>query len=525
MSSVKHTPPTENTWIELDGHSLILDDVESVALGRMQAKLADSAVDTVQHSSMILKQLADSHSPIYGVNTGFGIFADQRIEAEQSIDLSRNLILSHVVGTGPPFPEETVRAAMLIRANTLALGHSGVRPVIIETLLGMLNQHVTPYIPSQGSLGSSGDLAPLAHLALTLSAPPNDRDNFDGKAWLRGKLMSGAEAMKSAGLERPVLGPKEGLALTNGATFSAAILALACIHTERLLESAMIAASLSFEALMGVSSALDERLHAARPHRGQTSVAQRMRALLQGSTLTDRSDRIQDAYSLRCTPQIVGPVWDTLHYVHPIIHCEINSVTDNPILLDEQVISGGNFHGEPLGLSADYLKIALTVLGALSERRTYRLISKDTNAGLTPMLVAKKELAGLHSGLMMLQYTAASLALENKSFASPDSLHSLPTSAGQEDLNANSTTAARHLEQVITNTSKIIAVELIVAAQALELRLQQYPDAQLGLGTSLAYQWLRDRVAFCAKDRPLADEIENIAQALLKGAFIPEMGM
>jgi histidine ammonia-lyase len=507
--------------VSIDGFGLNLGQIEAVARHNVISELNHNARILIQDSANTILNLAKSDHPVYGVNTGFGIFASQRIAPEETVRLSRNLILSHAVGLGTPFAKDIVRAAMLIRANTLAHGHSGVRPQIIDILLEMLAKDVTPYIPSQGSLGASGDLAPLAHLASVFSAPlEDDPEDYSGQAWYEDQLMSGAEAMAAAGLTRIRLGPKEGLAITNGATFSTALLALACLDAERVVRSAEIAAALSLEALLGVSAAFDPRLHNARPHPGQLEVASRIRALTEESDLLDADQRVQDAYSLRCIPQILGPVWDTLSFVKMIVTTEINAATDNPLLFGEQAISGGNFHGEPIGLAADYLKLALSKVGSLSERRIFRLTAEHTNAGLPPMLVAHPDKAGIYSGLMMLQYTAASLTLENQALAAPDTLHSIPTSAGQEDLNPNATTAARHLTEVIDNLWKIVAIELIVAAQALDLRLQMMPQAKPGLGTVAAHQYIRKHVTFRAVDSPFTEDIEALTKILCTGDLI-----
>ncbi|HEY42485.1 MAG TPA: aromatic amino acid lyase [Anaerolineae bacterium] len=507
--------------ISIDGHSLTLNQIEAVARYNRNAELAPEARTLVQDSARTVLKLANSEQAIYGVNTGIGIFASQRIAPEETIRLSRNLILSHLVGLGAPFAKDIVRAAMLIRANNLAHGSSGVRPQLIDILLDMLAKDVTPYIPSRGSLGASGDLAPLAHLASVFSAPlDDDPEDYSGQAWSRDQLMSGAEAMAAAGLTRIQLGAKEGLAITNGATFSTALLALACIDAVHVLRCAEIAAALSLEALLGVSSAFDPRLHNARPHPGQVEVAFRIRELTKESDLLDADNRVQDAYSLRCIPQILGPVWDTLSFVKMVVTTEINSATDNPLIFGEQAFSGGNFHGEPIGLAADYLKLALSKVGSLSERRIFRLTAQHTSAGLPPMLVAQPEKAGIYTGLMMLQYTAASLTLENQALATPDTIHSIPTSAGQEDLNPNATTAARHLTEVIDNLWKIIAIELIVAAQALDLRLQSMPQAKPGVGTVAAHKYVRTHVPFRVKDSPFAEDIEALTKIISTGDLI-----
>jgi histidine ammonia-lyase len=380
---------TENsiTSVSLDGHSLNLAQVEAVARHDATVEFAQHAREQVQSSAITIRCLAESDTPVYGVNTGFGIFAYKRIDPTQSSKLSRNLILSHAVGLGDPYSADVVRAAMLIRANSLAHGHSGVRAEVIDTLIDMLNHGVCPSIPSQGSLGSSGDLAPLAHLGLVLSTSPEESEaEPSGHAWFKGQLMSGTAAMQAAGLSRLVLGPKEGLAITNGATFSAALLSLACLDAERLLLTAEIAASLALEALLGASAAFDQRLHAVRPHPGQVDVAKRLRMLLSGSTLLDVAGQVQDAYSLRCTPQIIGPAWDILAFAKKVASYELNSATDNPLLFGEEILTGGNFHGAVIGQAADYLKIALANVGSLSERRTFRLSAEHTSAGLPPML-------------------------------------------------------------------------------------------------------------------------------------------
>lgn len=507
--------------VSIDGQSLTLDQIEAVARNNINAELAPNARILVQNSASTILNMANSEHPVYGVNTGLGIFASQRIAPEATVRLSRNLILSHLVGVGAPFAKDIVRAAILIRANTFAHGHSGIRPQLIDTLLDMLKNDVTPFIPSRGSLGASGDLAPLAHLASVISAPlEEDPEDYSGKAWYRDRLMSGAEAMAAANLTRIKLGPKEGLAITNGATFSTALLALACIDAKRAMRCAEIAAALSLEALLGVSAAFDPRLHDARPHPGQVVVASRIRELTMGSNLIDSDNRVQDAYSLRCIPQILGPVWDTLSFVKMIVTTEINAATDNPLLFGEQAISGGNFHGEPIGLAADYLKIALSKVGSLSERRIFRLTAEHTSAGLSPMLVAQSDKVGIYSGLMMLQYTAASLTLENQALATPDTLHSIPTSAGQEDFNPNSTTAARHLTEMIENLWKIVAIELIVAAQALDLRFKSMPKAKPGVGTNAAYKYIRTHVPFREVDSPYAEDIEAVSRILSTGELI-----
>lgn len=507
--------------IQIDGNNLKLEDVISVARFGEKVKLAPAARQRMSQSRAWVEEIVASGRPVYGINTGFGIFADQRISSKDSRALSRNLILSHSVSTGQDLPGEVVRAAMLIRANTLSSGYSGVRPELVETLLEMLNRRVTPVIPSQGSLGSSGDLAPLSHMALVFTTDEADREEDSGWADYglpESKRMTGKAAMKAAGIERLILGAKEGLALTNGATFSAAIAALAVFDAENLLKTAEIALGMTLEALLGVSTAFDARLHTLRKHPGQMAVAARIRQLTRGSTLIDGGGRVQDAYSLRCGPQVQGAAWDTINYVREIILREINAVTDNPLLVGPgEAISGGNFHGEPIGLAMDFLSIVLSEVAAISERRIFRLTDGQLNAGLPPMLVDSFDDAGLNSGMMMAQYTAASLVLENQTLANPDSVHSLPTSAEQEDHNANSMTAARHTREIIENTAHVLAIEVYCAARGLDLRLRQLPEAKMGAGVSRAFRKVRDAVPYTAGDAWWGPEIEKVHKLLTTG--------
>lgn len=508
--------------LEIDGSHLTLRDVVNVARHGEQVRLSADAAQAVRACQQNLDRIVATDRPVYGINTGFGIFADQRIPRRDSATLSRNLILSHAVGTGPALPEEVVRAAMLVRANTLAKGYSGVRVEIVETLLAMLNAGVTPVVPSQGSLGSSGDLCPLSHLALVLTTGEDDLPEESGQAIYQGKLMDGYSAMRQAGLQRIRLGPKEGLALNNGATFSAAMAALAVYDALYLLDVADYALGMTLEAVMGCRAAFDPRLHIARGHPGQIRVAEHVLQIIEGSTLIDSSGRIQDAYSLRCAPQVMGAARDTLEFVRGVIEREINAATDNPLIFDDdEVLSGGNFHGEPVGMAMDYLSIAMCEVAAISERRTFRLTDAKLNAGLPQMLVDHPDAAGLNSGLMMPQYTAASLVLENQTLAGPDSVRSLPTSAEQEDHNANSMTAARHAREILMNTAHVLAIELYTAARALDLRLRERPQAQLGKGTAAVYRRLREEVPYQPGDAWWGPEIQRVHQMIERRAFGP----
>lgn len=504
--------------VSIDGHGLAINDLVQVARHQEFVEISKAGIENVQHSRSNLEAILKTDNPVYGINTGFGIFAEQRIPRKDSDKLSRNLILSHAVATGAALPEEVTRAAMLVRANTLVKGYSGVRQELVQTLVDMLNKGVTPVIPEQGSLGSSGDLSPLSHLALVFTTDADDRLEDSGWAKFNGNIMRGKDAMDAAGITRIVLGPKEGLATINGATFSAAIGALAVEDAHQLLIIANHALAMSLEAMMGCSSAYDPRLHRARGQRGQIHIADAVLQLIEGSTFVDGAHRVQDAYSLRCAPQVHGAAVDTLAFVESVIQAEINAATDNPLIFDPGIaISGGNFHGEPVGLVMDFLGIALAELGAISERRTFRLTDGNLNTNLPPMLVDCPEAAGLNSGLMMPQYTAASLVLENQTLAHPDSVHSLPTSGEQEDHNANAMTASRHARQIVSNVRHVLAIELYTAARAIDLRMRQNPGARLGIGTQKIYNKIRGAVPYQPGDALWGREIDAVRCLLESG--------
>ena len=504
--------------IKIDGASLSIEQVVAVASRNEAVELDPAAEKRIQESHGWVEEIVGGDKAVYGINTGFGIFADRQISPQDTAALGRNLILSHAVGTGADLPEEIVRGAMLIRANTLASGYSGARPIVVHTLLEMLNKGVTPVIPSQGSLGSSGDLAPLAHLCLVMTTDQDDREEDSGWAFYEGKKLSGQAAMQAAGIERLELGPKEGLALTNGATFSAAIAALNLHSAAILIDTVEVSLSMSLEALLGASAAFDERIHKVRHHPGQIKVAERVRQLTNGSTLLDAAGRVQDAYSLRCAPQVQGPARETLEYVWQIIEREINAVTDNPLLFGSgDSLSGGNFHGEPVGIAMDMLKVPMAEIGAIAERRIFHLTDGKMNSGLPPMLVDSPEAAGLHSGMMMPQYTAASLVLENQSLAVPDSIYSLPTSGGKEDHNANAMTATRRTRKLLKNLAHIIAIEAYTAARAIDLRLREKSEAILGTGVAKAHTKVREAVPYQGADAWWAPEIELVRKLVTKG--------
>jgi histidine ammonia-lyase len=509
--------------VVLDGSSLCIEDVIRAARGTAQIQVSPGALERVCVSREWIDAISEADNvTVYGVNTGFGSLAEVRIGRDAVAKLARNLILSHAVGVGRPLPEEAVRAAMLIRANTLAKGYSGIRPAILETLVEMLNCGVHPIVPEKGSVGASGDLAPLSHLALTLIG--------EGEAQYRGERLAGAEAMRRAGLELVVLAAKEGLALNNGTSVSAALGCLALADAENLVDHAEIALAMTLEAVGGASRAFDARLHRARNHRGQQVSAAHVRRLIAGSELVDSGRRVQDAYSLRCAPQVLGSVRDVLGFVRSTLEGEINAVTDNPLIFPDEpaankAFSGGNFHGEPLALSLDFLGIAVAEIGSIAERRVFRLLDAHLNGGLPAMLTHD---GGLQSGLMMTQYTAAALVSDNKTLAHPDSVDSIPTGANQEDHVSMSMNAARHACEIVWNTERIVAIEMLCAAQALDCRLDMTVDGlrgwgrrpEAGRGTEAAYRTLRQSgVEVLGEDRVLAPDIERIA-ALIHGRRI-----
>ena len=523
----------------LDGESLTIEEVVAVARHDAPVDLSGTALERVCRSREWVEAISrDGGTLVYGVNTGFGSLSEVRISPQDVADLTRNLILSHSVGVGPSLPEEVVRATMLIRANTLVKGYSGVRSQVLETLVEMLNRGVHPILPEKGSVGASGDLAPLSHLALVLMG--------EGEATFQGERLPGGQAMGRAGLTPVVLAEKEGLALNNGTSASAALACLALIDAENLVTHAEIALAMSLEAVQGTSRAFDLRLHRVRNHRGQQLSAANIRRLIAGSSLIDSTQRVQDAYSLRCGPQVLGAVRDTVAFVRCTVENEINAATDNPLIfLDEvspnKAFSGGNFHGEPLALAMDFLGIAVAEIGSIAERRAFRLLDGSLNSGLPPMLTAA---SGLQSGLMMTQYTAAALVSDNKTLAHPDSVDSIPTGANQEDHVSMSTNAARHAREIVWNTERIVAIEMLCAAQALDCRLtgvgqahaaerdgEQRPAAlsapahpadksepRLGRGTGVARRALRSAgIAALAQDRVLAPDIERVAQLIHAG--------
>jgi histidine ammonia-lyase len=504
--------------LTLSGKNLRVDDVVAVAKGR-PVVLDPSVLPGVLRSRAAVERFVAQGDIVYGITTGFGRFKDRLIDPDETRDLQRNLVRSHAVGVGPELEAEVVRGIMLVRANTLALGYSGVRPAIIELLLEMLNADVHPVIPSQGSLGASGDLAPLAHLALVMIG--------EGQANFQGERLTGTEAMDKAGLRPVELEAKEGLALLNGTAQMVATGALLVRRAINLALTADATAGLSLEALNGTDRAYDARVHAVRPHPRQIDCAAFLRRLLAGSQLLrgTRSLNVQDAYTLRCVPQVHGAVRDAIAYAQWVINIELNAVNDNPIIfVDEEtgeadVISAGNFHGEPVAIAMDYLTLALTELGNMSERRVARLVDADSNGGVLPMFLT--EHGGLESGFMMAQYTAAALASENKVLAHPASSDTIPSSANAEDHVSMGATAARQAGQVLAHVETIVAIELLCAAQGIDLRrrMTDKPQARIGQGTAVAYNLVRQRVPFLERDVVLSPLIEKVRQLVAAGTI------
>ncbi|QNS02559.1 HAL/PAL/TAL family ammonia-lyase [Streptomyces xanthii] len=472
-----------------------LDDLVAVARGGREVVVGDAAVEAMRAGERWVGSIIEDMragkpvEPIYSINTGFGSLAGRQAfdTVEDAAELSRRLIVSNASGVGRHLDHEVVRAAMLIRAASLTRGYSAVRSELPETLARMLSAGVHPAVPEYGSLGASGDLIPLAHLAIVLSRPAGEDAEIDsGEAFWDGELMSGVAAMKHAGIERITLRAKEGLALTNGTSFSTAQVALAVADAENLLATAEITAAMSIEALMGFGDAFLPQIHEARGHQGQIESAARIRQLLGDSGLIDGDVDCdptrrppQDAYSLRCTPQVLGPVRDTLRFVHGIVETEINAATDNPLVFPDlpagrslKAVSGGNFHAEYLAFAADFLSIAVTEIGSIAERRLFRLDDGSLNRGLPDMLVASEKV-GMDCGYMLPQYLAAALVSDCKTLAHPDSVDSIPTCANQEDHVSMANNAGRHARQVVANIEAVIGIELLMAAQALELRLAE----------------------------------------------------
>jgi histidine ammonia-lyase len=498
--------------VTLDGEHLTIEQVERVAAGGERVELAADARSRMLASRAVVEKLAAGDAAVYGVNTGVGLLADVRISRDELDQLQRNIVRSHAAGIGPPLERAVVRAMMLIRANVLARGCSGIRPVVAERLCDLLNRGVTPVVPSRGSAGASGDLAPLAHMALVLIG--------EGEAEIEGAWLPGAEALSRAGIEPLTLEAKEGISLLNGTQAMLAIGCLVLADAEVLIETADLVCAMTLDALRGTPRAFDPRIQAARPHPGQIRSAANLSRILEGSEIRQSHitcRRVQDAYSLRCAPQVHGAVRDTMAEARRVFSIELNSVTDNPLVFGDEIISGGNFHGEPLALQLDYLAIAMTILSGISERRVDRLVNPSLNEGLPPFLTGH---AGLESGFMMAQVTAAALVAENRVLAHPASPGSITTSGDKEDFVSMGMTAALKLRDVASNTRSVLAIEAITAARAL--------DCLAPLRSSAVIEQARTRLREVAPewkhDQPLAGQIEAVASLIAARGLLADQG-
>ena len=497
--------------IVIDGDSLTITDIFKIARRGFHVDINLLALNGIESSRTYVDRLVTDQKVVYGITTGFGEFSKIRISQEDTEDLQKNLIVSHACGVGAHLPQDVVRAVMLLRINALVKGFSGIRFSTLQTLTDMLNKGVIPAIPEKGSLGASGDLAPLAHMALPLIGM--------GEAYYRGELLPGKEAMARAGITPVILTSKEGLALINGTQVMTAIGALAYYDAVNLAKLLDISAALTMEALKGITDAYIPELHRLRPHKGQINTAENMLRLLENSKRTRRQteNHVQDAYSLRCVPQIHGASKDVLEYVRQKLDIEINSVTDNPIILADQdmAISCGNFHGQTMAMAFDFLAVAMAELANVSERRIERLV----NPALSNTLPFLTKYSGLCSGFMIAQYAAAALVSENKILAHPASVDSIPSSGNQEDHVSMGTIAARKARDVIFNASRVAAIELLCAAQAIDLDSKDDVKS-LSLGTAAAYGLLRQNCPALEEDRELYVDINKTAALIDANAFV-----
>ncbi|MGI8787532.1 MAG: histidine ammonia-lyase [Pyrinomonadaceae bacterium] len=500
--------------IILDGESLTFEQVLAIAYGepnKPRVLLSEKAKAQVERSAEAVQILLERGEIAYGITTGFGAFKDKIISRAEVEQLQKNILLSHAVGVGKPFDVPTTRAIILIRANTLARGFSGIRLETLELLLEFLNRGVHPVIPEKGSLGASGDLAPLAHMSLPLIG--------EGEAIYKGAKLSGKNALEKANLKPITLAAKEGLALTNGTTVMTAAGLLETVKAQRLARIADVAGCLSLEALNGTTSAFDERIHALRPHPRQIECAKNLREILEESEFVRCFDpaNCQDAYTLRCMPQVHGACRDAIAYAEWVVKIELNAVTDNPLIFcDEnykniEVVSGGNFHGEPLALAFDYLAIALSEIGNISERRLMRLTDECSNAHILPAFLTEN--GGLNSGFMIVQYTAAALCTENKILAHPASVDTIPSSANVEDHVSMGVTSVLKLRQIAANLEQILALELFAAAQGIDFRRQVIgEEKKLGIGTKPIYEVIRKKIPFIKEDVYMKGYIEAVCE-------------
>ena len=497
--------------IAISGNDLTLSQLYQAVFEGFGVTLAEDARERMEASRAVVERIATGAEAVYGINTGFGALASVRIQPNQIRDLQFNLVRSHACGVGEPLDVSETRAVILLRANALAKGFSGVRPVVVETLLAMLNGNVLPVIPSQGSVGASGDLAPLAHLALAAIG--------EGEAIYRGERLSGGEALRNAGIAPLSLEAKEGLALLNGTQGMLALMSLALREAEILIDTADVAAALSLDALRGSPAAFDERISRIRPYPGQAATARNLVRLNRGSEIREshrspeKDPRVQDAYSLRCTPQVHGAVRDSLSQVRTTLSIELNSATDNPLVFAEsgEVVSGGNFHGQPLAMAADQVAIALATAAGISERRIEHMTNPHTS--LLPAFLTADP--GLNSGFMIAQVVAASLASELKALSTPHSVDSIPTSGDQEDYVSMGMSAARRLQRMIEGLRNVIAIELLAACQGIDFQA----PLQTGVEARKAYALVREVSPVVHVDRPLAPDISAVAGLIAAGKF------
>ncbi|MFN3466551.1 MAG: histidine ammonia-lyase [Candidatus Brocadiales bacterium] len=493
----------------LDGESLTVEALADIARRGLEVKLSPVVLDRLNKVRRLIQETVSRQKVIYGVTTGFGALSTVVLSKEQARDLQRNILLSHSAGVGDPFDEETTRAIMTLRANGLARGYSGIRPETLQLLVDVINKGVYPIIPQRGSVGASGDLAPLAHMALVLIG--------EGEAFYQGERLSGREAMRRAGLPTVQLEEAEGLALINGTQVMTAVGALVTHGATLLMKAADVAAGISLEVLMGSNTQLNPKVHTVRPHPGQSLTAENLRRLTADSAIiSSHKDctRVQDAYSIRCIPQVHGASRDALEYARRVITTEMNSATDNPLFFAEtgEILTGGNFHGQPVALAMDFLSMALAELANISERRVERLVNPNLS-GLPAFLIKDP---GLHSGLMLAQYTAAALVSENKTLCHPACVDSIPTSANKEDHVSMGTISARKCREVLRNTQYVIAIELLCAAQAMDL----FTNLKPGRGTLEAYKLIRQHVSHMEVDRVLSKDIETLYNLVQKDILV-----
>jgi len=502
--------------VTIDGSHLTLDQLVHVAKDKDPVAISKKALERTENGHKALQRLLRKGNLIYGVNTGFGALSNFRIQPEDLDQLQKNLIRSHAASVGEPHNSEVVRAMMLLRANTLLKGNSGIRPEIVLTIVNLLNKRIHPYIPQKGSVGASGDLSPLSHLALVLIG--------EGEAESRGRWISGKNALKIAGSTALKLGAKEGLALNNGTQQMVAAGSI-CLHDSYQLQaSAEAALALSLEALNGWIDAFDERIHRLRPHPGQLRSAARVCSLLKGSkmvrSIKNRAPfegRPQDPYSFRCAPQVMGASSETLDFTKQVLEVEMNSATDNPLLFpsDSIAISGGNFHGQPIAMALDYMCLAISNLANISERRTSALLDSSMNNGLPPFLVGRRTKPGLASGMMAVQYTATSLVAENKLLTHPASSDSIPTSGNFEDFVSMGPGAAHKARSILENSQYVIGIELLVGAQGIDLRAKR----RMGAGTKRIFQLIRKRIPTIHEDRSPHKDLEEIRNIVRQGGI------